>query len=150
MDQRSKLECFVKATISQDKDAYSVQQLVQEISDCYGTDFTDMIQVLNFNKNTIRSGLEIVAEDMTLRGDKFYHVLVLLSFCIKLDQYCKSTQSHWYTVEMLVQIISDILWKINFVPPSAATFSSIYARYSVKICVIILIFSIIKIFVCQK
>ena len=67
MDQRSKLECFVKATISQDKDAYSVQQLVQEISDCYGTDFTDMIQVLNFNKNTIRSGLEIVAEDMTLR-----------------------------------------------------------------------------------
>ena len=90
----------------------------------YGTKFTNMIQSLNFDKDTIRLGLEIIAEDMALDRDKFYHVLVLLGFCIKLDRYYKSTQNHWYTDEMLVQIVSDILWTVNFVPPPTADFSS--------------------------
>ena len=124
MDKRSKLECFVKTTICQEDDADSVQQLVREILENYGTKFTNMIQSLNFDKDTIRLGLEIIAEDMALDRDKFYHVLVLLGFCIKLDRYYKSTQNHWYAAEMLVQIVSDILWTVNFVPPPTANFSS--------------------------
>ena len=125
MSVRSELEYFVKTTMNSDGGDYRVQL----ISEKYGTNFMCMVQNLNINEETITSGLEIMAEEILLGQRKLSHVLVLLVFCIELDKHCKLKLYPWYSQEMLIEIIVNILWKIDFVPPTSL--------YYFKICNII-------------
>ena len=101
---------------------YRVQLIYEE----YGTSFRHMVQTLNIDEQTITSGLEIMAEEVLLGEGKLAYVLVLLVFCMEIDSHCKSRQSSWYTKEKLIEIIVNILWKVNFMPPSSL--------FSFKIC----------------
>ena len=85
-----------------------------------------MVETMNINEKTITSVLEFIAEEVLSGERKFAHVLVLLAFCIELDKHCKSKQFPWYSKEKLIEIIVNILWKVNFMPPSSL--------YSFKIC----------------
>ena len=80
-------------------------------------------------KKTITSVLEFIAEEVLVGEGKLSHVLVLLAFCIELDRHCKSKQFSWYSKEKLIEIIVNVLWKVNFVPPPSL--------YSFKICNIV-------------
>ena len=104
---------------------YRVQLIYEE----YGTSLRYMVQTLNINEQTITSGLEIMAEEVLLGEGKLSHVLVLLAFCIELDKHCKSKQFSWYSTEKLIEIIVNILWEVNFMPP--------FSLHSFKICSIL-------------
>ena len=125
MSTRSELEYFVKTTMQNDVDDYRVQL----ISERYGTRFKYMVQTLNINEETITSGLEIMAEEILLGEGTLSHVLVLLVFCTELDRYCKLRKYPWYSSEMVIEIIVNILWKVDFIPPSSL--------YSFKMCNIV-------------
>ena len=101
---------------------YRVQLIYQE----YGTSLKCMVKTMNINEKTITSVLEFIAEEVLSGERKFAHVLVLLAFCIELDKHCKSKQFPWYSKEKLIELIVNILWKVNFMPPSSL--------YSFKIC----------------
>ena len=101
---------------------YQVQLIYEE----YGTSLKRMIETMNINEKTITSGLEFIAEEVLLDKRRLAHVLLLLIFCIELDNHCKSKQFSWYSKEKLIEIIVNVLWKVEFVPP--------FSLYSLKIC----------------
>ena len=123
MSTKSELEYFVKTMMKGD------DYRVQLVSERYGACFICMIQTLNIKKETITSGLEIMSEEILAGEVKLSHVLVLIAFCIELDKNCKLKQYPWYSPGMLTEIIVNILWRIEFVPPSSL--------YYFKICNII-------------
>ena len=122
MCRRSELEHFVRTTMNRKDCDYRVQLIYEE----YGTSLRYMVQTLNINEQTITSGLEIMAEEVLLGEGKLAYVLVLLVFCMEIDSHCKSRRFSWYSKEKLIEIIVNILWKVNFMPPSSL--------YSFKIC----------------
>ena len=101
---------------------YQVQLIYEE----YGTSLKRMVETMNINEKTITSGLEFIAEEVLLDKRRLAHVLLLLVFCIELDNHCKSKQFSWYSKEKLIEIIVNVLWKVDFVPP--------FSLYSLKIC----------------
>ena len=109
-EQRAKLESFVKTTMNNENDYF-----VKEINDTYGHHFTCMVQALEINKRTITSGLQIMAEEILLDPYGFFHVLTFLVFCISLDKHCRIYS--WYSRKELEDIIVDILYDVNFIPP---------------------------------
>ena len=122
MHRKLELEHFVRTTMNREDSDYRVQLIYEE----YGTSSKRMVQTSNINEKTITSVLEFIAEEVLLGERKFAHVLVLLAFCIELDQHCKSKQFPWYSKENLTEIIVNVLWKVDFVPPPSL--------YSFKIC----------------
>ena len=125
MHRKLELEHFVRTTMNSEDCDYRVQLIYEE----YGTSFRHMVQTLNINEQTITSGLEIMAEEVLLGEGKLAYVLVLLVFCMEIDNHCKSRQFSWYSKEKLIEIIVNILWKVDFMPPSSL--------YSLKICSIL-------------
>ena len=102
---------------------------VKLISERYSACFMHMVQKLNIDEETITSGLNIIAEEILLGEKKLSHVLVLLVFCIEVDKFCKLDKYPWYSSEMLIETIVNVLWKVDFIPPSSL--------YSFKICNIV-------------
>ena len=125
MHRKLELEHFVRTTMNREDSDYRVQLIYEE----YGTSFRHMVQTLNINEQTITSGLEIMAEEVLLGEGKLAYVLVLLVFCMEIDNHCESRQFSWYSKEKLIGIIVNILWKVDFMPPSSL--------YSLKICSIL-------------
>ena len=109
---RTELESFVKITLNNENDYFTKQ-----INGKYGERFMEMVQTLEINERTIAPGLKIMAEEIFLYGAGFYHVLIFLVFCIALDKHCKMDK--WYTQKKLVDIIVNILYDVNFIPPSS-------------------------------
>ena len=123
MCRKSELECFVKTTMSRGKDYdYRVQLIYEE----YGVSLMYIVQTLNITEQTITSGLEIMAEEILLGEGNLSHVFVLLVFCMELDKHCKLKEYSWYSSEMLIEIIVNILWKVDFKP--------CLSLYSFKMC----------------
>ena len=122
MCRRTELERFVRTTMNREYGDYQVQLIYEE----YGTSLKRMIETMNINEKTITSGLEFIAEEVLLDKRRLAHVLLLLIFCIELDNHCKSKQFSWYSKEKLIEIIVNVLWKVEFVPP--------FSLYSLKIC----------------
>ena len=126
MCRKSELECFVKTAMSRGKDYdYRVQLIYEE----YGVSLRHMVQTLNITEQTITSSLEIMAEEILLGEGNLSHVFVLLVFCMELDKHCKLKEYSWYLSEMLIEIIVNILWKVDFKPSPSL--------YSFKMCSII-------------
>ena len=123
---KKQLESFVKTTLNNEED-YFTKQLI----DKYGQRFMGMVQTLEINERTIAPGLKIMAEEIFLYSYGFYHVLTFLVFCIELDKHCKMQQHSWYTQKKLVDIIVNILYDVDFIPPSSP------GVFSFKICTII-------------
>ena len=109
--QRTELESFVRTTLNNENDYFTKQIIVR-----YGERFMEMVQTLEINERTIAPGLKIMAEEIFLYGAGFYHVLTFLVFCIALDKHCKIHS--WYTQKKLIDIIVNILYDANFIPPS--------------------------------
>ena len=109
--QRTELESFVRTTLNNENDYFTKQIIVR-----YGERFMEMVQTLEINERTIAPGLKIMAEEIFLYGAGFYHVLTFLVFCIALDKHCK--MNSWYTQKKLIDIIVNILYDANFIPPS--------------------------------
>ena len=122
MCRRTELERFVRTTMNREYGDYQVQLIYEE----YGTSLKRMIETMNINEKTITSGLEFIAEEVLLDKRRLAHVLLLLIFCIELDNHCKSKQFSWYSKEKLIEIIVNVLWKVDFVPS--------FSLYSLKIC----------------
>ena len=108
MCNRSELEYFVKTMIK------GADYRIQIVSESYGASFICMIETLDIKRETIQQCLEIMGEEIFADEVKFSHVLVLIAFCIELDKYCKLKKYLWYC---LIEIIVNILWKVNFIPP---------------------------------
>ena len=109
--QRTELESFVRTTLNNENDYFTKQIIIR-----YGERFMEMVQTLEINERTIAPGLKIMAEEIFLYGAGFYHVLTFLVFCIALDKHCK--MNSWYTQKKLIDIIVNILYDANFIPPS--------------------------------
>ena len=129
MIKKSEILHFVDTIMNQNGVDDRVQQLVQEISETYGSSLIYMIQTLDMKKETITSSLQIIAEEVLSNEVKLSHVLVLLVFCKEIDTYCKHKQYPWYKQDILIHNIVEILWKFKFIPPSLLN--------SFKICSII-------------
>ena len=114
--QRTELESFVKTTMNNENDYF-----VKEISDEYGQRFTCMVQALEINKRTITPGLQIMAEEILIDPYGFLHVLTFLAFCMVLDKHFQIYS--WYSRKELEDIIVDILYDVNFIPPPSSTLS---------------------------
>ena len=110
--QRKELESFVKTTMNNENDYF-----VKEISDTYGQRITCMVQALEIGKRTITSDLKIMAKEILLDPYGFFHVLTFLVFCISLDKHCRIYS--WYSRKELENVIVDILFDVNFIPPSS-------------------------------
>ena len=123
---RAELESFVKTTLNNEDDYFTKQLIVK-----YGQRFMGMVQTLEINERTIAPGLKIMAEEIFLYSYGFYHVLTFLVFCIELDKHCKMHQHSWYTRKKLVDIIVNILYDVDFIPPASP------GLFSFKICTII-------------
>ena len=124
--KRAELESFVKTTLN-NEDNYFTKQLIVK----YGERFLSMVRTLEINEKTITPGLKIMAEEIFLYGAGFYHVLSFLVFCIALDKHCLMLQHSWYTRKKLIDIIVNILYDVDFIPPSLP------GLFSFKICTII-------------
>ena len=122
--QRKELESFVKTTMNNENDYF-----VKEINDEYGQRFTCMVQALEINKRTITSGLKIMAKEILLDPYGFFHVLTFLVFCISLDKHCRIYS--WYNRKDLEDVIVDILYDANFIPPPSSS------TLSLNICTIL-------------
>ena len=112
--RRSELEHFVRTIMSKRDQDHRVQLITEK----YGTRFISMIKTLNINELTITSSLEIIAEEVLSNEWTLSHVLVLLVFCIELDEYCRSKQYIWYSQDNLIETIVNILWRVGFIVPS--------------------------------
>ena len=124
MSKRYKeLECFVRSIMDHQSN-YCTKQL----SDEYCKQLMKMVQKLEINEKTMVPSLKIICKEIFADGVTFGHVLALLIFCIELDKHCKLCQYSWYSRDILVKIVSSILYDFNFSPPS---------NYSLKICNII-------------
>ena len=110
--QRAELESFVKTTMNNENDYF-----VKAINDEYGQRFICMVQDLEIDKRTITSGLKIMAKEILLDPYGFFHVLTFLVFCISLDKRCRIYS--WYIRKDLEDAIVDILYDVNFIPPSS-------------------------------
>ena len=123
--KRAELESFVKTTLNNEDDYFTKRIIVE-----YGQRFVEMVQTLEINERTIAPGLKIMAEEIFLHSYGFYHVLTFLVFCMELDKHCMRHQHSWYTREKLVDIIVNILYDVDFIPPSSP------GLFSFKICTI--------------
>ena len=124
--KRAELESFVKTTLNNEDDYFIKEVIVK-----YGQRFMGMVQTLEINERTIAPGLKIMAEEIFLYPYGFYHVLMFMVFCMELDKHCMTHQHSWYTREKLVDIIVNILYDVDFIPPSSP------GLFSFKICTII-------------
>lgn len=124
--KRAELESFVKTTLNNEDDYFTKRIIVE-----YGQRFVEMVQTLEINERTIAPGLKIMAEEIFLHSYGFYHVLTFLVFCIALDKHCMMHQHSWYTRKKLVDIIVNILYDVDFIPPSSP------GLFPFKICTII-------------
>ena len=124
--KRAELESFVKTTLNNEDDYF-----IKEVIDEYGQRFVEMVQTLEINERTIAPGLKIMAEEIFLHSYGFYHVLMFMVFCMELDKHCKTHQHSWYTRKKLVDIIVNILYDVDFIPPSSP------GLFPFKICTII-------------
>ena len=70
---------------------------------------------------TITAGIGLMADEIFLYQVKYCNVLLLLIFCIELDKQCK--QFEWYSKELLVKILVDILFDVNFIPPPPSSYN---------------------------
>ena len=124
--KRTELESFVKISLNNEDDYFIKEVIVK-----YGQRFMGMVQTLEINERTIAPGLKIMAEEIFLYSYGFYHVLTFLVFCIALDKHCMMHQHSWYTQKKLIDIIVNILYDVDFIPPSSP------GLFSFKICTII-------------
>ena len=108
MCNRSELEYFVKTMIK------GADYRIQIVSESYGASFICMIETLDIKRETIQQCLEIMGEEIFADEVKFSHVLVHMR---ELDKYCKLKKYLWYSHDMLIEIIVNILWKVDFIPP---------------------------------
>ena len=116
MSKKLALEFYVRSILNdQDSDPR-----IKFISEMYSTWFIVMIQNLKICESTIMQGLEIMAEELLQGEQKDSHVLVFLVFCIEFNKHCIMKQYKWYKLEMLVEIIVNILFRSDFIPPSAS------------------------------
>ena len=125
--KRAELESFVETTLN-NEDNYFTKQLIVK----YGQRFMSMVQTLEISERTITPGLKIMAEEIFLYGAGFYHVLTFLVFCIALEKHCMIHQHSWYTRKKLIDIIVNILYDVDFIPPTSSP-----GLFSFKICTII-------------
>ena len=124
--KRAELEFFVKTTLNNEDDYFTKRIIVE-----YDQRFVEMVQTLEINERTIAPGLKIMAEEIFLYPYGFYHVLMFMVFCMELDKHCMRHQHSWYTRKKLVDIIVNILYDVDFIPPSSP------GLFSFKICTII-------------
>ena len=80
-----------------------------------------MIQKLEITEKTITAGIGLMADEIFLYQVKYCNVLLLLIFCIELDKQCK--QFEWYSKKLLVKILVDILFDVNFIPPPPSSYN---------------------------
>ena len=112
--QTKRIESLVKTTLNQQNEYY-------KLTDEYDQSFMVQVQRLKIKEETLASTLKIISETIFSDGPGFHHVVVLLGFCTQLDKHCKM-QHGWYTQEKLVDIIVNILYDVNFIPPSPGLF----------------------------
>ena len=124
--KRAELESFVKTTLNNEDDYFTKRIIVE-----YGQRFVEMVQTLKISERTIAPDLKILAKEIFLHSYGFYHVLTFLVFCIALDKHCMMHQHSWYTQKKLVDIIVNILYDVDFIPPSSP------GLFPFKICTII-------------
>ena len=120
-EQHLVLERFVQTVLNQQGDKLS-KEVYEECSErC-----KEIVYTLDITKKTITDGIGIMADELFLYHVKYCNVLLLLVFCIELDKQCK--QFEWYSKELLVKILVDILCDVNFIPPPPLVSCSSYNR----------------------
>ena len=127
--QQIVLSDFVRTILNQQGDRIS-----KEVHEECKERCKEIIQTLEITEKTINVAIKIMADEIFLYQTKYYHVLVLLSFCIELDKQCKLKRFEWYSKEVLVKTIVDILCDVNFIPPPPFVSSS---SSSYNTCIII-------------
>ena len=134
-EQRLVLEHFVQTILNKQGDRLSKQGYEE-----YGNRCKEMVRTLEITEKTISNGIGIMADEIFLYQVKYYNVLMLLIFCIQLDKHCKLNEFEWYTQELLVKILVDILCDVNFIPPPPLISSSSSCNTCIIIYFIVLFF----------
>lgn len=104
---------FVRDVLNHQGDALSKKIYRESHRRC-----RELVLKLEITEKTIGDGVKVMADEIFQNHVKYCHVLVLLTFCIELDKQCKLKQFDWYSKELLVKNVIDILCDVKFIPPS--------------------------------
>ena len=88
---------------------------IQDLSIKYENYYLSSMETLNFTQETFGTGIEVISNELfSLRKVTEPYVVSLLIFSIELDKFYKLHS--WYTRDMLIRIIVNILYKREFKP----------------------------------
>ena len=88
---------------------------IQDLSIKYENYYLSSMETLNFTQETFGTGIEVISNELfSLHKVTEPYVVSLLIFSIELDKFYKLHS--WYTRDMLIRIIVNILYKREFKP----------------------------------
>ena len=115
---KCKRDTYEAFTLNTRFDDYRTKRAIDE----YGAEDKVQVQSLELYEETLAPILKNEAKDVfILRITTFRKVLEFLVFCIQVDRHCRTPsrvhQYSWYTQQKLKDIIVEILYDLNYIPP---------------------------------
>ena len=71
---------------------------------------------------------QLICNDLFQYGGKPQYIVTLIAFCLQLDVHMQSLYS-WYQTDMLIDLLCDVLQKIDFNPCTLSSWNNIWRQY---------------------